>query len=122
MMRQTTQMTMASAERAALSVIDQLRPLDNARVEVAALSLRLASEPGVLRAFLARKELRYSRGTQVVLAVRAKNESVADLGQQLQREGLLQDEVIVALFGPHDRAIEEALAAIPGALIYDRSR
>ena len=72
-----------------------VRPCANQSIDVVALSRRLALEPDVLRVFLAVKELRYSSGTQTVLAVLATNGVVSDPGQRLRREGLLPDQVTV---------------------------
>jgi Zn-dependent protease with chaperone function len=122
MVRETAKTSMARAERAGLSVVDRLRPCADHGIDVVALSRRLASEPGVLRAFLAAKELRYSRGTQLVLAVLTKNGSTSDLGERLRREGLLPGAVTVVTLGRHDQQLEAALGEVPGALIFDGSR
>jgi Zn-dependent protease with chaperone function len=121
MTRETTKTSMARAERAKLSVVDRLRPCADQNVGIPALSRRLALEPGVRRAFLATKELRYSNGTQLVLAVVVKNGIAADLGERLSREGLLPDGVMLITLGPHDHALEAALGAVAGGLIYDGS-
>ncbi len=117
MTRQASKTTMAHAERTTLSVVDRFHPCADPRVDAAALARRLAIEPGVLRAFLAVKELRYSPGTLIVLAVLVKNGNAAELGQRLCGEGLLPSDVMVAAIGRHDHGIETALG--PGALIYD---
>jgi len=122
MTRDTTKMSMVRAERTELSVVDRLHPCADAGVDVAGLCRRIASEPGVLRAFLATKELRYSRGTQTVLAVVAKNGVAPDLRERLCREGVLPDHVTVVTLGRHDRKLETALREVSGSLIYDSSR
>ena len=121
MTRETTKTSMARAERAEHSVFDQWRPCADQSIDVVALSRRLALEADVLRAFLAVKELRYSRGTQTVLAVLATNGVVSDLGERLHREGLLPDEVTVVALDHHDERLEAALSAVSGARIYDGS-
>ncbi len=121
MTRETTMTSMARAEREELSVLDRLRPCADQSVDAVALARRLALEPDVLRAFLAVKELRYSGGTQTVLAVLAKNAVVSDLGERLREEGLLPDEVIVVALDRRDERVEAALGAVSGARIYDRS-
>jgi Zn-dependent protease with chaperone function len=124
MSRHTTKTATAQAERTTLSVVDRFRPCVDPRVDPVAVARRLALEPGVLRAFLAAKELRYSDGTQIVLAVLTKNGSsvggAAELGERLCRDGLLPPDVIVAALGSHDHELEVALGE--AALIYDRSR
>jgi hypothetical protein len=120
MTRQTTNATMADVERTTLSAVDRLRPADDPRIDVAALTRRLAMEPGIVRAFLAAKELRYASGTQTVMAVCAPDGSPADLGDRLYREGLLPKDVVVASLGRHEHVLETTLCA--ATLIYDRSR
>jgi Zn-dependent protease with chaperone function len=122
MNRETTKTSMARAERAELSVVDQLCPSADHTVDVAALSRRLSTEPGVLRAFLAAKELRYSPGSQLVLAVVTKNGKAADLGERLRREGLVPETVTMIALGRHDQHLEAVMAAVSGALIFDTSR
>ena len=121
MTRETTKTSMARAERSELSVFDRLRPCADQSIDFVALSRRLALEPDVLRVFLAVKELRYSSGTQTVLAVLATNGVVSDLGERLRREGLLPDQVTVVALDPHDERLEAALGAVSGARIHDGS-
>jgi Zn-dependent protease with chaperone function len=120
--RQATQARMAAAERKELTVVDRLRPCSDSVVDVAALSRRLAAEAGVLRAFVATKALRYSSGTQTVLAVLTKHGLASDLKERLCREGLLPEHVSVIVLGRHDRHLEAVLREVPGALILDTSR
>jgi Zn-dependent protease with chaperone function len=122
MNRETTKTSMARAERAELSAVDQLRPPADHTVDVAALSRRLSTEPGVLRAFFAVKDLRYSLGSQLVLAVVTKNGKAADLGERLRREGLVPETVTIVALGRHDQHLEAAMAAVSGALICGTSR
>ena len=107
---------MARAERAELSVLDRLRPCTDPAVDVAKLSRRLASEPGVMRAFVATKELRYSSGTLTVVAVVAKNGVASGLEGRLRREGVLPDHVSVVLLGRHDQQLELALDEVSAGL------
>ena len=107
---------MARAERAELSILDRLRPCTDPAVDVARLCRRLASEAGVMRAFLATKELRYSSGTLTILAVLAKNSVASGLEGQLRREGVLPDHVSVVLLGRHDQQLELALDEVSAAL------
>ena len=74
------------------------------------------------RAFVVAKELRYSNGTQTVLAVLSKKTLSPDLEERLRREGLLPSGVMVIVLNPHDRALEESLAAVDGGLILDATR
>ncbi len=74
----------------------------------------------MLRAFLAAKELRYSRGTQLVLAVLTKNGSTSDLGERLRREGLLPGAVTVVTLGRHDQQLEAALGEGTGSAHFRR--
>jgi hypothetical protein len=111
---------MARDERVALSVVDRLHPCADAAVDVARLRRQLASEPAVARAFLATKELRYSPGTQTVLAVLATNGAASGVGERLQRTGVVPDHVTVVVLGRDDQPVAAALAEVSGALIYDR--
>ena len=74
------------------------------------------------RAFLATKELRYSRGTLTVLAVLAANGAASGLRERLRCDGVLPDDVTVVVLGRDGQPIEAALAEVSGALIYNRSR
>jgi Zn-dependent protease with chaperone function len=116
-----TMSAMARAERQRLSPADRLRPYADHPFDVAALSRQLGLESGIRRAFLVVKELRYSRGTQIVLAVLADGR-ITELGERLQRERLLPETVLIVAVGRHDLSIETALAAVPGALVFDGTK
>jgi Zn-dependent protease with chaperone function len=120
MTRQAARTATAHAERTTLSVVDRFRPCTDPRVDASALARRLSGEPGVLRAFLAARELRFSNGTQIVLALLANDGCADDLGERLFREGLLPRDVIVFPLGRHDHRLETALGE--GALVFDSGR
>jgi Zn-dependent protease with chaperone function len=120
--RESARTQMARTERAELSATDRFGPSSDPAIDAAALSSRLAQEPGVQRAFVVAKELRYSNGTQTVLAVLAKKTLSPDLEERLRREGVLPSGAMVIVLNPHDRALEESLAAVDGGLILDATR
>ena len=120
--RQSARTQMARTERSELSAADRFGPSSDPTIDPAALSSRLAQEPGVQRAFVVTKELRYSNGTQTVLAVLSKKTLSPDLEEQLRREGLLPSGAMVSALNPHDRALEESLAGVDGGLILDATR
>ncbi len=121
MAREATRSAMAQAEQQRLSAADRLSPCVGQPLDIEALARQLGSEPGVQRAFLVVKELRYAGGTQMVLALLADG-SVAEVGERLRRNGLLPESVTVAAIGRHDQGVEAALATVPGALIYDGAK
>jgi hypothetical protein len=118
--RHVSESTMAAAERTTLSRVDRFEPCVDPGLNPAVLADRLRAETHVVRAFLARKELRHSPGTLTVLAVLTKSGNVAELAEQLYREGVLPRDVLVAPLPRHDRGIEAALG--PSALVFDASR
>jgi hypothetical protein len=120
MTRQKSTARMAHAERTTLSVVDRFHPCADPRIDAAALARRLAAEPDVVRGFLAAKELRYSSGTVIVMAVLTRSGSTGDLDDRLYRAGLLPRDVMVAAIGRRDRGLEAALG--PRTLIYDTAR
>jgi hypothetical protein len=90
-----------------------------AEVDRAALA-RIVRPEGVLRAYLVRKELRHSRGTQTILAVFAKNGDLPDLAEQLYNGGAVTKRVAVVVLGRHNEQIESVLRDVPGALVFER--
>ena len=120
--REAARTQMARTERSELSAADRFGPSSDPGIDAAALASRLAQEPGVQRAFVVAKELRYSSGTQTVLAVLSKKTLSPDLEERLRRDGLLPSGALVAALNPHDRALEASLAAVAGGLILDVTR
>ena len=89
--RQATFNRMAAAERAEVTATDNFSAGSHPEVDVAALARTLASETAVLRAWLAAKALRYSSGSQMVLAVLTKGAPPRELAGQLRRDCALPD-------------------------------
>jgi Zn-dependent protease with chaperone function len=111
---------MANAERTTLSRVDRFEPCVDPRFDPAALADRLSAEPRVVRAYLARKELRHSPGTLTILAVLMKSGSMEELAESLYRERLVPRDVLVAPLPRHDPGLESALG--PSTLVFDGSR
>ena len=100
--RQTTFNRMAAEERAEVTATDNFSAGSHPEVDVAALARTLTSETAVLRAWLAAKALRYSSGSQMVLAVLTKGAPPRDLAGRLRRDCALPDDVMVVVLGRHD--------------------
>ena len=75
----------------------------------------------MLRAFLVTNELRYSTGTQTVLAILTKGPVASNFRKQLQREGVLPEHATVAVLTRHDQQLQATLEGTAAALIYARS-
>jgi hypothetical protein len=75
----------------------------------------------VLRAWLAAKALRYSTGSQTVLAVLTKGAPPRDLAEQLRRDCALPADVMVVVLGRHDRPLEAALHGAAATVVFARS-
>ena len=105
------------------------RPLTRSRAVVGSgnrccgpLVSNLPYKPRAQRAFVVAKELRFSNGTQTVLAVLQKKTLSPDLEERLRREGLywVRGDAVIVL-NLHDRALEESLP-VDGGLILDATR
>jgi hypothetical protein len=79
----------------------------------------LARTPEIHAAFMVRKELRYSAGTQLILAVDA-NGAPPSLGDRLVADRVVPEDGIIVTLGRVDGALRQALGAVPGAAIYRR--
>jgi Zn-dependent protease with chaperone function len=118
--RDATRSNMAATERLQVTPVDRFVPCADSAVNASPVVSWLATEREVLRAFLVTKELRYSNGTQTVLALLARGLSGSDLRERLRREGLIPNGVTIAVLTRHDQQLQAALEEIPGALIYER--
>jgi Zn-dependent protease with chaperone function len=106
-------------ERRELSSVDRFgaHGLDQRALD--GILASLARAPEIHAALLVRKELRYSAGTQVILAVEA-NGAPASLRDRLLSEQIIPEDGNIFLLGRLDAALRQALGAIPGATIYKR--
>ena len=120
MTRHATTARMANSERAELSSVDRFRPCTDPRIDAGALTGELRRHPAVMQAFLVTKELRYSSGTQTVLAVIANRGG--DLQQKLRGSRVLPEDVVVVMLRPHEHALETALREVPGAILHTGPR
>jgi Zn-dependent protease with chaperone function len=115
-----TRASLAAAERREVSVIDRFgaHGLDQPTLDRIVATLTPARE--VHAAFLVTKELRYSAGSQLVLAVEA-NGAAPSLRDRLVAEGVLPAEGTIVILDRHDAALRQAIAATPASEIYRRS-
>lgn len=117
----------AAATRAALGASEcrQVSPvdrfgahgLDQPTLDRILACLRETSD--VHAALLVRKELRYSTGTQLILAVDA-NGAAPSLRDRLLGQRIIPEGGDVVLLGRRDALLRQALGAVPGAEIYRR--
>jgi Zn-dependent protease with chaperone function len=119
--RQATLTGMAAAERAEVTATDNFSGFSHPDIDIAALARTLASHRAVLRAWLAAKALRYSTGSQTVLAVLTKGAPPRDLAEQLRRDCALPADVMVVVLGRHDRPLEAALHGAAATVVFARS-
>jgi Zn-dependent protease with chaperone function len=120
--RQATLTGMAAAERAEVTATDNFCAGSHPQIDIAALARTLASDRTVLRAWLAAKALRYSSGSQTVLAVRTtKGAPRRELAERLHRDCALPADVMVVVMGRHDRPLETALHSSAATVVFARS-
>jgi Zn-dependent protease with chaperone function len=115
----TTRASLAAGERREVSAVDRFgtHGLDQPALDRIVATLTRARE--VHAAFLVRKELRYSEGSQLVLAVEA-NGAAPSLHDELVAEGILPAEGTIVTLGRHDAALRQAIATTPASEIYRR--
>jgi Zn-dependent protease with chaperone function len=118
--RQATRAELAETERKQVSAVDRFSPHRLPAAELSALFARLTRESDVLQAFLATKELRYSTGAQLVLALVAKGQAAQELPEQIRAEAVLPQNAAILVLKRHDRPLRAALDAVPGARVYAR--
>ncbi len=119
--RQASRDGMAATERRELSAVDRFAPHGLGPVEVAAIVARLADNRGIVGALLVRKELRYSRGVQLVLAIDARGVEAHELAGRIGGDGLGRPDLTVVLLDRRRQPLRAALEAVSGAKIYARS-
>ena len=116
-----TRATIAAAERRELSAVDRFgaHGLDQPALERILASLARTAE--IHAAFLVRKELRHSAGTQLILAVEA-NGAPPSLRDRLLAERIIPEEADsdIVMLGRLDASLRQALGAVPQAGIYRR--
>ncbi len=115
-----TRATLSASERRAVSSVDRFgaHGLDQPALE--RITASLARTPEIRAALLVRKELRHSKGTQVILAVEA-NGAPSSLRDRLLADRILPAEGDIVVLGRLDAALRQALGGVPGAAIYRRS-
>ena len=118
--RAATLSKMAAKERSELTLVDRFVACSDPAADAQRIASCLAAESAVVRAFLASKELRYSTGTQTLLALTANGSLTPQMLDRLKTECGLSEEARIVVLGRHDQQIEAALAGIRGALVYER--
>jgi Zn-dependent protease with chaperone function len=113
--------TMAEEERARVGAFDRFEAhgLEPAALDV--ITGRLAADPGVLQAYLVEKHRRHSPGTQLVMAI-VTNGSAGQKRMETLRAEPLPDDVAIVMLTRQDEPLRAAIAAVPGACIYERAR
>ena len=119
--RQASRDGMAAAERRELSAVDRFAPHELGPAELGMVIARLASNREIVGALLVRKELRYSSGAQLVLAIEARGVEAHELAGRIGSDGLGRPDVTVVLLDGRQQALRAALQAVSGARIYARS-
>jgi len=119
--RQASRDGMAASERRALNAVDRFAPHGLSPEELGAVVARLVSDREVVSAFMIRKELRYSNGAQLVLAIEAQGAGGQDLVGPNGGDALGRQDVTVVLLDRRQQSLRAALEAVSGAKIYARS-
>jgi len=127
--RYETQAAIASEERATVTVLDRLVLHDMAASDLEALRAGLEREPEIVDAFLARKQLRYSDGSLLVLVLRAGGRENRDLTSRIRATHLLPSDAVVIVLDRDQRSLENRtesrarrtdLRAVPGLCLSHR--
>ena len=116
--RLATQTALAHAERSTVTAIDQLVPHDLDLEPLAELVAALRSNARISRAFLARKRLRHSGGSLLVLGIVPESDAAADQTRWVKPDALPSPDSCVVMLDRHQRALLSAFEAIPGARIF----
>jgi Zn-dependent protease with chaperone function len=119
--RLATQAQIAEEERQKVTHFDRLAPHDLGPETLSALLEALRKDGRIARALLARKQLRHSNGSLLVLGLIADGSDARELASRLGLEELLSPAARVILLDRAQRAVQTALQAVPGAQIYSRS-
>jgi Zn-dependent protease with chaperone function len=114
-----TRATLAANERREMSPVDRFGAHGLDQPVLDRILASLARTPEIHAAFMVRKELRYSAGTQLILAVDA-NGAPPSLGDRLVADRVVPEDGIIVTLGRVDGALRQALGAVPGAAIYRR--
>jgi Zn-dependent protease with chaperone function len=112
--RLATQDSIRQDERSNVSALDLLEPHGLGEDALRPLIAALRDDARVLRAYLTRKRLRHSSGSLYVLGLIAKERPA------VSADGLLPAESCLVLLDRSERALQQALEAVPGAQIYAR--
>jgi Zn-dependent protease with chaperone function len=112
--------TMAEEERTRVGAFDRFEPHGVSPAALDVIAGRLAADPAVLQAYLVEKHLRYSAGKHLVMGIVTKGSAGPKLMETLRAEPLGKDVALVMLTR-QDQSLRAAIAAVPGACIYDRA-
>jgi hypothetical protein len=115
--RLATQSALARTERSMVTALDQLAPHELDLERLARLVAALRSNSRVAQAFLARKRLRHSGESLFVLGIVPVGEGAAEARDLIKPDALPCPDSCVVMLNRHQRALQSALEAIPGARI-----
>jgi Zn-dependent protease with chaperone function len=118
--RHATHASIAQHERTTATALDRYVPHDLGAAELGGLAVALDREPEVGMALLARKRLSHGSGAPLVLGLVVDRGDGRDLPGRLH--GLLPVDTVTVVLGRDQKSLRQALEAVPGAAIYDRSR
>ena len=116
--RHATHAAIAKAEREIATALDDLGPHDLPKEQLERLVAALQNDPGVRQALLARKRLRHSTGSILVLGIVAGGVGAAELADRVRSAAPLPPDACVALLDQGARALKSRFESIPGAQIY----
>jgi hypothetical protein len=118
--RHVMQVAIETTERTTATALDRLAPHGIERGELEPLVATLRREPEVLRALLARKHLRHSRGSLLVLGLVTDRVEASDLASRIGAARLLPADAHVIVLDRDRRPLQSALEAMQGSQIYTR--
>jgi Zn-dependent protease with chaperone function len=120
--RHATQTAIETTERTTASALDRLAPHGMEGSELEPLVTALKREREVRQALLARKHLRHSDGSLLVLGLVADDIATNELVSRIRAARLLPADAHVVLLDRDQRALQSALEAVQGSRLYTRSR
>ena len=119
--RHATQTAIARSERNTATGLDRLAPHDMGQSELEPLIAALRQEGKILAALLARKHLRHSTGSLLVLGLITDGSETNDLVSRLCAARLLPSDAQVVVLDRDQHLLQRALEAVDGSRIYMRA-
>jgi Zn-dependent protease with chaperone function len=118
--RHATREQFASSERDQVTAMDRFASHGLSAAQLASLLDRIGRETEISRAMLVSRELRYSAGAQLVLALVPREMAPPGIAERMRNDPSLPASAAVIVLSRRDEALTSALAATPGSEVYRR--